>query len=76
MASSCFYGGIQAAESLLCRSQHYSVKIYLHTDTFLRRSIEESGYELPVSYGHQALRDDFIRNQVLREPFLKNWQNH
>ena len=47
-----FYDCIQTAESLLCRSQHYCVGIYLHTDTFLRRSIEESGYELPVSYGH------------------------
>ena len=43
-----FYDCIQTAESLLCRSQHYPVEIYLHSDAFLRRSIEEPGYEFSV----------------------------
>ena len=43
-----FYDCIQAAESLLCRSQHYCVGIYLHPEAFLRRSIEEPGYEFSV----------------------------
>ena len=43
-----FYDCIQAAESLFCRSQHYPVEIYLHPEAFLRRSIEELGYELSV----------------------------
>ena len=42
------YDGIQAAEGLLWRRQHYSVGIYFHPDAFLRRSLEESGYELSV----------------------------
>ena len=43
-----FYDCIQTAESLLCRSQHYCVGIYLHPEAFLRRSIEESESELSV----------------------------
>ena len=68
-----FYDCIQAAESLLCRSQHYCVGIYLHPDAFLCRSIEESGYELPVSYViHQALREyRFYSKSSIKGTLLK-----